>query len=189
MTSNRKKKIIYIIIVLILLVFMYSICSIKMYGTVYFPSGNGNRAVWNIEKLNAVTKDFELQDDGSFLSVSPDPWFTIEEGFPVKTILVETKGIDEPQNAQVFYYSDSQELDEKYSYYFKLKQGVNYLQIPDGRFNRFRLDMTDSSGIRMYIDNVTVCGSRTVSSRSLMLLLGIWGIVAKLLYHMMRVGK
>ncbi len=180
-----KKKMIYIVIISLLLVFIYSICSIKVYGKIYSPIGNGNRAVWDVEKLQDTAKDFAPGENGSFLSVSPDPWFAIKESFPIKTVLVDVKQIDETQDAQLFYYSDTQELDEKYSYYFKLDKGINYLQIPDGRFNQFRLDLTDSSGVQLYINNITFYGSRVISSRILILMLSIWGILVKILYHIM----
>ncbi len=179
-----RKKIIYIIIILLPLL-MYLIYNIRVSGKTFYPGGNGNRTVWDTDNLKNTAKDFELQADGSFLSVSPDPWFTIEESFTVKTILIEMGHISSVQHAQVFYYSDTQELNEEFSEYFTLDKDVTYLQIPNGRYNRFRLDLTDRSGVQLDIKRVTTYGSRAVSFRYLMLVLGMWSFLSMALYHIM----
>lgn len=75
--------------------------------------------------------------------------------------------ISNAQHAQVFYDSDTQELNEEFSEYFTLNKDVTYLQIPNGRYNRFRLDLTDRSGVQLDIKRITTYGSRAISSRIL----------------------
>lgn len=160
-----KKKLTYTILAISLFLLVYVIGYKCVYGEVYLGFGNGGRHIWNLQELQGVSKDFQFQTDKKFLSVSLDPWFNIDETFQVRTIVIDISEISEKRDSQIFYYSDSQNLDEKFSYYFKLNKGLNYLQIPKGDYNKFRLDLTDTSNILLGINSITTYGNGRVPLR------------------------
>lgn len=163
--QRHQKRIIYTAMIFILLILIYVTGSKLYFKNIFFLHGNSGKTVWESEDLQKTGHDFQLQDDGSFLSRSSDPWFTVEESFSVKTILLDIREISEKHDAQVFFYSDNEELDAGNSYYFQLKEGINYLQIPEKNFHKFRLDLTDHSGIKLGINSITLYGSRVVPAR------------------------
>lgn len=177
-----KSKIIYFIITIILVVLVYIACCKYYYGKVFFMYGNSNRHTWEMEDLQKAAKDFQIDDEGAFLSTSSDPWFLIEESFPARTIVIDVDGVEDKRNSQVFYYSDSQELTEERSYYFQLHEGLNYLQISGGLFNKFRLDLTDSSDVSLKIKNITTYGSRVMPTLFLIIVIGISLILSRIIY-------
>lgn len=180
-----KKKIIYSILVVVLFLLIYIIGSKCYYGEIYYGIGNEEKRVWDTEELTIVSKDFELQNDEKFLSMSPDPWFDIVESFQVRTIMIDISEISEQYDSQVFYYSDDQNLDEKFSYYFRLKKGINCLQIPNGNYNKFRLDLTDHENVTLGVKSITTYGNRCISSRFLIAIVVLWGILIKIIYNWM----
>lgn len=177
-----KNKIIYCIVTIVLVALVYMACCKCYYGKLYFLYGNSNRHVWEMEDMQKVAKDFEINEEGVFVSTSPDSWFSVEESFPVRTIVVDVDYIEDKRNSQVFYYSNNQELAEEASYYFKLHKGLNYLQIPEGQFNKFRLDLTDSSDINLKINSITTYGSRVMPALLFVIVIGISLIVSRIGY-------
>lgn len=180
-----KKKVICAILMLSLFLLVYIIGCKCFYGEVYFGGGNDGRNVWDTKDLQVVSKEFEIQTDKKFLSVSPDPWFLIEESFDVRTIVIDINEISEEHYSQIFYYSEDQKLDEEYSYYFRLNKGLNYLQIPKGQYNKFRLDLTNSPDVILGINNITTYGNRCVSSRFLAGVIIIWISISSIIYTWM----
>lgn len=168
-----QRKIFLIIFSFVIFALTYMICCKAYYGKIYFLGIGGSREEWNIERLNEAAKDFYLDEQGAFVSDSPDPWFTIEEAMPVKTIVIDIDDVEENGNSQVFYYSDNQALSEENSYWFELHQGLNYLQIPKGDYNKFRLDLTERSDVRMTINSIVTYGSRTIPMLFLAVVIGI----------------
>lgn len=180
-----KKRMIYAILIIFLFLLVFITGCKCFYGDIYLEVGGEGRHVWKIQDLQEVSKDFEFQTDTYFLSASPDPWFDIAESFHVRTIVIDINDISEIHDSQIFYYSDDQNLDEKFSYYFKLNKGLNYLQIPKGNYNKFRLDLTDTSGVTLGINSITVYGNRCVSSRLLVGIAIIWLVIIRIIYSLM----
>lgn len=180
--KQSKNKIIYCIVTIILVILVYMVCCKAYYGKVYLLHGNGIRHEWKMDDLQKAAKDFQVNENGEFVSISPDPWFLIEESFSAKTVVIDADDIGEKRNSQIFYYSDNQELDESYSYYFQLHKGLNYLQIPEGQFNKFRLDLTDISDASLKINSITIYGSRVVPTLLLAIVIGISLIILKIGY-------
>lgn len=187
--QRHQKRIIYTAMIFILLILIYVTGSKLYFKNIFFLHGNSGKTVWESEDLQKTGHDFQLQDDGSFLSRSSDPWFTVEESFSVKTILLDIREISEKHDAQVFFYSDNEELDAGNSYYFQLKEGINYLQIPEKNFHKFRLDLTDHSGIKLGINSITLYGSRVVPARFLISIITAWGLLSWILYRKMFLNK
>lgn len=184
--EKAKTKILYFVTFMFLFLIVYMIGSSVCFGKVYFMFGNNNKNVYDIVDLQRVSKDFQIQDDTSFKSISPDPWFDIKEPFPVKTIVVNISEISEIHQSQVFFYSEHLGLEEGRSYYFRLKNGTNYIQIPNDHYNMFRLDLTDCADVNIKIDNIIVYGSRILPAGFLFIVVGIWGVLSLIIY---RYGK
>lgn len=178
-----KNRVLFIIADILLFLVIYIMGSKICYGEVYFLNGNNNKSTLQTESLQEVSKDFQLQEDGSFLSVSPDPWFDIKEDFSVKTIIINIESISDIYDSQIFYYSDNFALNEERSYYFRLKEGTNYIQIPNGGYNLFRLDLTDHTDVNLKIDSIIVYGNRVLPSIFLFAVVGIWIIISLFLYR------
>lgn len=172
--ESIKGEIVRIVVYLFLFIIIYMIGSKIYYGKVYFLNGNNHKDIFEMNDLKKVSKDFIIQEDQSFMSISPDPWFNIEENFYVKTILIDIDETSEIHDSQIFYYSDELVLDESRSYYFKLKRGMNYIQIPDGKYNMFRLDLANDTGAILKIDNIAVYGYRIIPVTFLFLLVTVW---------------
>lgn len=87
-SKNACEQVIYAIMSIFLLLFVYILCSKIFGGKVYLLYGNNNKSRIEISELQEIEKDFRVEEDGSFTSVTSDPWFDINEKFGVKTILI-----------------------------------------------------------------------------------------------------
>lgn len=155
------KKIIQLFIASTIMIVLYYILSIYFYDRIVpIEIENNRETVWTVDLLNDVSKDFVLKEYGVFCSTSPDPWFTVETDYPVKTIIIDVKYISEKGNAQIFYYSPETGIDSSNSYFKVLSKGKNYFQIPKGNYNCFRLDLTENENVDIELDKVTLYGSR-----------------------------
>ena len=184
--SNTQKKMFCCVISVLLLLISFCVISIWYHGKlVFFEIGSDNKSILTTEELELSGKDFEKLEDGTFIATSPDPWFTVEVPYPVKTIVIDLEEISDKRNAQIFFYSEKQDLSTENSYYFVLNKGINYFQIPKGEYTKFRLDLVENTGVKIKINNITLYGSRVFSSFFVMTVIILWGISARILYMCM----
>lgn len=183
MMENKKKKILYGVITALLLFISFCVISEWYHGKlVFWDFGSNNKTVLATEDLNLISKDFNMLENGSFVSTSPDPWFDVATHYPVRTIVIDLEEISDKRNAQIFFSSDGQESLSKY---FVLREGINYIQIPKGAYTNFRLDLVENTGIKIKINSITLYGSRVFSSLFVMLTVVLWGVSSIILYMYM----
>lgn len=151
-------------------------------GFVVPDLGKNRKMVMTSENLETVEKEFELKDQNTFVSLSSDPWFMVEIPHKVNTIIVDIDDLSRNCNAQIFYFSDKQELDSSASIYFTLHEGKNYIQIPDNGYNLFRMDLASQKGVELTINEIIFYGERVVPVWFLVIAVTVWVITSAVIY-------
>lgn len=156
-----KKKLAFLLTILIMLPFLYMGVCEWCGEKVTAPSlGIGSKETWTPDDLYAVSTDFEYLEDGGFASTSNDPWFLVHTAKPTKTIVIDVDEISENGYAQIFYFTDEEGILSEQTVDFTLESGKNYVQIPDGAYSNFRLDLTACEGRVMDISDITFYSGR-----------------------------
>lgn len=112
-------------------------------------------------------KDFDLQEDGSLISVSGDPWIDYElpETMDIKAVEIITESVSEESTwAQLhFILEDNTWVHEP----FYLHSGQNRILTNDGNglenVRKVRFDLVSKSDIRLKTEKVTINASRTLT--------------------------
>lgn len=155
---ERKKRIILmVLIVLILMPLLYSAASVWYSGAVIVPQiGKGEKEKLLADDLQKLSKDFELNEKGEFVSQSDDPWFAVETLQSVRTIIVDVDQINNAGTAQIFYCNAQAGLNNEQIKTFVLVKGKNYIQIPKGDFNYYRMDLTGRKNQTIKINEIVL---------------------------------
>ncbi len=175
--KQLRKKIVYCAGMISLLILVYVAGNYFLYGNVYSMFGNGNRHIWDKEDLIEAGENFQFQEDGTFLSVTSDAGFVLQESFGVSTIIIEIGKIDEALETKVFYGSDFFDC-------FRLHKGINYLQLPNGDFDRFRIEFVQEAGSKLPVNCITSYGSRVIPFWFLALIIAAWIALAKIIHRL-----
>lgn len=173
--KQSKKKAIYCIGMLLLFILIYVVGSYCLYGTIYSMFGSGSRHTWETEDLIEASENFQIQEDGTFLATAPDACFIIQESFGVSTIIIEIGKTDEICEIQFSYGSN-------YSDRLMLHKGANYLQLPEGAFDRIRIGLVQKGGSKLPVRRITAYGSRVVPSWFMALVIVVWAVLTKTIY-------
>ena len=95
MKEKVSRGIIYGLLLLVMSFFLYIATSVWYNNKIYFPDLKVSKKLeFSAENLKENAKDFEMQNDGTFISTSGDPWFTIETTENIKTIVISIKLIN-----------------------------------------------------------------------------------------------
>lgn len=163
MKEKVSRGIIYGLLLLVMSFFLYIATSVWYNNKIYFPDLKVSKKLeFSAENLKENAKDFEMQNDGTFISTSGDPWFTIETTENIKTIVINIKAINDAGNTQIFYYGQNDGLETERSISCKLRVGKNYIQLPDVETSKLRLDLTDREDTTLVIESVTLFNARRI---------------------------
>lgn len=135
----------------------------------------GQHTLLDTYALAEDASDFTLQDDGAFYSETADPRFDVELNYDIKTIIIDVASASKICNAQIFYYNNEQGLTQEHSVWTALEKGSYYIQIPNGNYNLFRLDLTDQEGVSLQINSISFYKHRCVSATFWMIYLVLLG--------------
>ena len=162
---NSKKKIFYFLFsVLILVPLFYCMVSVWYSEDIVVPQfGKSEKQIFLADDLRGTAKDFEVNNENEFISTSDDPWFEINTTQMVRTIIIDIDKINNAGTAQIFYCDAQTGLNDNQIITFVLKRGKNYIQIPDGNFNYYRLDLTGRKNQTIKINKIVLSEKRRVS--------------------------
>lgn len=156
-------KIANIFMCIVVIICVYLILCQLFYGNIIeLDMGhNENKQLLYTENLAEMARDYVLSDNGDYVSTSTNACFIIEESFDVKTIVIDISKLGYDQGkAQVYFYSDEQALSKNNSQIWKLKKGINYIQIPKGHYNKFQLHLVSAESVNFGINSIALYGSR-----------------------------
>lgn len=177
------KIIVYAVLLLILTPLIYISVSLWYNGKFVAPDiGKNEKTVMTTELLEVAAKEFNLKDEVTFKSSSADPWFMVGIPHKVNTIVIDMDKLSRNCDAQIFYMSEKQELDEKNSVYFTLHKGKNYIQIPDNDYNMFRMDLASQKDVELTIKDISFYSGRVVPVLFLVIVVVFCGIGFSILY-------
>ncbi len=163
--DDKQQKIIVLISLILIMVF------IRVYASTFvYKQMTNNHLTYSIsgeELLQCAVeiKDFQVEDDGSLLATSNDPWIIVNlddmQGIDkscIKNMMVDIGDIySNGENIQIYYIEDIYDVDTYKEQTGTIYRGKNVLKIADSISSSeyIRLDLLNIKGRRILLSDVT----------------------------------
>lgn len=175
-----------IVLCIIALAITYAAISKIEYGQVYDLGTSVREMHLDAKAAAALAKDFNYEEENTFIATSDDPWFDINVDFNIKSVVIDLDAVDGEYCSRIYYYNDDAELNEEWAYSCYLEAGINVLQIPNGNYNKLRLDLTDIPDSVYRINKMSFYGIRMFPSRFITSVIVMAVIISYLLLKELR---
>lgn len=161
-----RKNIVKTLCLLIIMILSYCIVSVWFNGVILTRPliSGGDSSIYDGRYLEWSSRNFENNDNNIFISQEEDAWFNLTAKFPIRTIVIETDNLSDNYNMQILYGSEELGNNDNNSKIVLLKNGKNYIYIPEPGYEKIKLVLVESKGTEINIEKIQVFHEQIASA-------------------------